>query len=102
MCIPPFCPSGRLGWASTGASTAFSNIIDSAKLPVKHMPIAPTPLPPHSLCACAASARSHWVIGLEALAAKARNSLEMQALAIVLTAYQLFSVAPSLPNRCGI
>jgi len=42
------------------------------------MPIAPTPLPPQSGCACAASARSQAVTGLEALEAKARNSELMQ------------------------
>ena len=46
----------------------------SAKLPVKHIPIAPTPGPPHSPCASRASDRSHWVTGLDSFAAKARNS----------------------------
>ncbi len=32
--------------------------------PVKHMPTAPTPGPPHSACAWAASARSHVTTGL--------------------------------------
>ena len=38
---------------------AGSSIIDSAKLPVKHMPIAPTPGPPQAACAYRASDRSH-------------------------------------------
>ena len=74
MCMPPFCRIGSDGCESTGARTAGSSIIDSAKLPVKHMPIAPTPRPPHSGKACAASARSQSTIGLDSLAAKARNS----------------------------
>ena len=45
MCMPPRCTIGSDGCDSTGASIAGSSIIDSAKLPVKHMPIAPTPLP---------------------------------------------------------
>jgi hypothetical protein len=65
-------PSGSLseseGWARTDASIDGSSIMVSAKLPVKHMPIAPTPRPPHSSCAVRASARSHCVTGLEAFA----------------------------------
>ncbi len=45
--MPPARPNGNDGCDSTGARIAGSSIIDSAKLPVKHMPIAPTPLPPH-------------------------------------------------------
>ncbi len=81
--MPPARPNGSDGCDNTGASTAGSSIIDNAKLPVKHMPIAPTPLPPHSACACFASARSQTVIGLELSAANARNSRLMQARAIV-------------------
>ena len=57
--------SGSEGCDSTGATTAGSVIIARAKLPVKHMPTAPTPRPPHSACACRASARSQSTIGLE-------------------------------------
>ena len=51
-----------------------SSIIVSAKLPVKHIPIAPTPGPPHSWWASLASDRSKTVTGLDSLAEKARNS----------------------------
>ena len=76
--MPPFFPSGSDGWQRTGARTAGSSINESAKLPVKHMPIAPTPRPPQSGCACAASRRSQSVMGLDAFAANARNSRLMQ------------------------
>jgi hypothetical protein len=79
MCIPPRRPSGSDGCESTGARTAGSSMSESAKFPVKHMPIAPTPRPPHSRWACAASARSQSVTGLDWSAAKARNSRLMQA-----------------------
>ena len=42
----------------TGATTLGSVIIARAKPPVKHMPSAPTPLPPHSPCALRARARN--------------------------------------------
>src|SRR5499427_2664193 len=46
--------AGIPGWLSTGASTAGSTAMASAYPPVKHMPTAPTPGPPHSACAWAA------------------------------------------------
>src|SRR5262245_23879131 len=82
MCMPALLSSGSDGCDSTGARTAGSSISDSAKLPVKHMPIAPTPRPPQSGCAWAASARSQSITGLDLSAAKARNSRLMQARAI--------------------
>ena len=45
---------GSDGWLSTGASIRSSTIIASAKPPVKHMPTAPMPGPPHSSCICRA------------------------------------------------
>ena len=48
----------------------------SAKLPVKHIPMAPTPGPPHCSWASRASARSHRVTGLDSLAA---NGAELGA-----------------------
>jgi hypothetical protein len=48
MPVPAGSLSGSDGCDSTGASIDGSSIIDSAKLPVKHMPMAPTPGPPHS------------------------------------------------------
>jgi hypothetical protein len=72
MCMPPAWNIGSDGCESTGASIAGSSIIESAKFPVKHMPIAPTPFPPQSGCACAASARSHAMTGLDWFAANGR------------------------------
>ena len=69
---------GREGWESTGATTAGSVIIARAKLPVKHMPTAPTPLPPHSAWAWAARARSQSTIGLDRSLAQTWNSRLMQ------------------------
>src|SRR3981081_3018815 len=72
--IPAGLFSGRDGCDKTGASIEGSSIIVSAKFPVKQIPMAPTPGPPHSSCANLASDRSHFVTGLDAFAAKARNS----------------------------
>lgn len=102
MCIPARFVIGSDGCDSTGASIDFSSIMDSAKFPVKHMPIAPTPGPPHSACACAASARSHTVMGLDALEAKARNSALTHPRSIVTTAPGIRGGAPSSPNRWGM
>src|SRR6185437_14880830 len=71
-------PSGSDGCERTGATTAGSVIIASAKLPVKHMPTAPTPLPPHSACTLRARARSQSTIGLERSCAQTLNSRRMQ------------------------
>ena len=70
---------GSDGWLSTGASTMSSTIMARAKPPVKHMPTTPTPGPPQRSCSAAASLRSHTVIGLVRLSAKAENSRETQA-----------------------
>ena len=53
---------------------AGSSIIVSAKLPVKHMPIAPTPGPPHSCVRQPRQRAQPSVTGLDSSAAKARNS----------------------------
>ena len=79
--------SGRDGWATTGATTAGSVIMASAKPPVKHMPTAPTPWPPHSAWAWRASARSQSTMGLEASFAQTWNSRRMQ---------MAFSASPSM------
>src|SRR5262244_3665547 len=102
MCMPAASRTGNDGCESTGASIDGSSIIERAKLPVKHMPIAPTPLPPQSGCACAASARSQAVTGLEALEAKARNSELMQTLASTHNALPILIGAPGSPKRFGI
>ncbi|MCY1224436.1 hypothetical protein D9M72_365940 [compost metagenome] len=100
--MPPGLSSGSDGCDSTGASTAGSSIMVSAKLPVKHMPMAPTPGPPHSACASRASARSHCVTGLEALPAKARNSALTQARWNTALPSSASGTAPSRPNIDGM
>ena len=54
--------NGSEGCDSTGATTAGSVIMASAKPPVKHMPTAPTPKPPQSAWALRARARSQSTI----------------------------------------
>ena len=71
-------PSGSEGCDNTGATTAGSVIIASAKFPVKHIPTAPTPLPPHSLWTERASALSQSTMGLERSCAQTLNSRRMQ------------------------
>ena len=99
---PAGSSSGSVGSASTGASIAGSSIIVSAKLPVKHIPIAPTPGPPHCSCASRASARSHTVTGLEPPAPKARNSLLTHAFWKTATPSSAPGTAPSRPNSEGM
>ena len=70
--------TGWDGWDSTGATTAGSLIMAKAKPPVKHMPTAPTPLPPQSAWAWRASARSQSTIGPDPVPAQTWNSRRMQ------------------------
>jgi hypothetical protein len=70
--------AGNDGWDNTGAPTLDSVIMASAKPSVKHMPMAPTPRPPHSACAFRASARSHSMIGLDLPANQTLNSRWIQ------------------------
>lgn len=63
------------GWLATGASTAGSTAMASANPPVRHMPIAPTPGPPHSRWAVAARARSQVTTGLVRSARTANSRL---------------------------
>ena len=75
--------NGSDGWLSTGASMVSSTIIPSAKPPVKHMPTAPTPGPPHSAWASAARRRNQPITGLVRSSAKAVNSRATHASASV-------------------
>jgi hypothetical protein len=75
---PPLSRSGKDGCDSTGATTDGSVIIARAKPPVKHMPTAPTPLPPHSAWTCRARARSQSTIGLERPSFQTVNSRRTQ------------------------
>ena len=101
LSIPSGSSSGSDGCESTGASIAGSSIIDSAKLPVKHMPIAPTPGPPHSPCARRASARNHATAGVVPLAPSARNSALTHARRSTATPSSTPGTAPSRPNSDG-
>ncbi len=67
---------GSDGWLRTGATTASSTIMPRAKPPVKHMPTAPTPGPPHLRCSSRANARSQLTTGLVRPAAITVNSRE--------------------------
>ena len=69
---------GMEGCDSTGATTEGSVIIARAKPPVKHMPTAPTPLPPQSAWALRARARSQSTMGLVRPLAQTLNSRRMQ------------------------
>ena len=93
---------GSDGCDSTGATTEGSVIIARAKLPVKHMPTAPTPRPPHSAWTCRASARSQSTIGLERSLAQTSNSRRMQMpFSMVPSAFSGRISFPASPNRCG-
>ena len=74
----------------------------SAKLPVKHIPIAPTPRPPRSAWARRARARSHWVTGLEAFAPSARSSALTHARFRTRRPASARGYAPSRPNSDGM
>ena len=69
--------SGSEGWLATGARTAGSTAAASAKPPVKHMPITPTPGPPACACSERASARTYSATGRSARRANAWNSRVM-------------------------
>ena len=75
--------NGTDGWLPTDARTAGSTAAASAKPPLKHIPMTPTPGPPAVPCRRRASARTYSAIGRSAFRAKAANSLVMQAFAIV-------------------
>ena len=93
--------NGSDGWLSTGASTMSSTIMASAKPPVKHMPTTPTPGPPQRSCSEAASLRSHTVIGLVLLSAKAENSRETHAGPMDCSAYPADAGRPGSPKSTG-
>ena len=70
--------NGTDGWLATAASTESSTAAASAKPPVKHMPMTPTPAPGVRAFRSAATARRKTLTGRAASVAKARNSLETQ------------------------
>lgn len=78
-----------------------STAIDSANPPVRHMPIAPTPGPPHSVCACRASALSQSVIGLLLFAASMVNSREMHSPMVRPSVTFSGFAASGVPSRIG-
>ena len=71
----------------------------SANPPVKHMPTAPTPGPPHRACSAAARARSQLMIGLVRPWAITVNSRLMHARVKEERAYPPLAARPSSPNR---
>ena len=96
----------QLLWAILGLSGARAAIsgsitIESAKPPVTHMPIAPTPGPPHSWWASRANARSQSVTGLDLLVRKIVNSREMQSERIRIAEGFSGLLASGSPNRMG-
>ncbi len=72
-----------------------------ANPPVKHMPTAPTPGPPHSSCARRASARSQSTAGGVVRNANARNSDDTHAGTIERTIRPTSGDAPGSPKRWG-
>ena len=73
-----------------------------ANPPVKHMPTAPTPGPPHCWCSWAARARNQATTGLVRRRARTENSWEMHARPSEPRVYRPVGSRPSSPNRWGI
>src|ERR1700677_3954163 len=71
--IPAGLPDGKDGWLSTGATTLGSTAMFNANPPVRHMPITPTPLPPHSLNRHRARGLSQLTMGLDLFCANKVN-----------------------------
>ena len=94
--------NGADGWLSTGASMVSSTIMPSANPPVKHMPTAPTPGPPHSAWASAASRRSHPITGLVRSSANAVNSRATHTRTRESIVYDALTDRPGVPNSEGI
>jgi len=92
--------AGSAGWLTTEASTAGSTAIASANPPVKHMPTAPTPGPPYSPCALAASARSQPTTGLVRSASMV-NSRATQTRSADRSVTARLSGSPGRPNSDG-
>ena len=70
---------GIEGWDKTGASRLGCVAMASAKPPVKHIPMAPTPGPPHRSCSWPARARNHSTTGDVRFVAHVVNSRLTQA-----------------------
>ena len=94
--------TGREGWLSTGATTTSSTIMPRANPPVKHMPTAPTPGPPHRCVLLGgqgpepADDRAGPPLGQHGeLAADARPASDESV-------YPPLGARPSSPNRWGI
>ena len=94
--------TGSDGCESTGASSAGSVDMARANPPVKHMPTAPTPGPPHSSWAWRARARSQSMAGGVVRRAKARNSREMHTLGATFAMFAGVLSAPGSPKRTGM
>ena len=87
--------AGSDGWLSTGATTTSSTIMPRAKPPVKHIPTAPTPGPPHRMCSSRARARNQPMIGL------AQNMID-QLNSTTLMSLPLFVMAAAFMRRGGV
>ncbi|CAB4368522.1 unannotated protein [freshwater metagenome] len=79
-----------------------STIIPSANPPEKHIPIAPTPLPPISLCREPARARSQEIIGDVFCNANVVNSFATQIFNIDDAMYLPLTACPGVPTRSGM
>jgi hypothetical protein len=92
--------AGRAGWLATAARTDGSTAIARANPPVKHMPTAPTPGPPHSACAITASARRKLTTGL-VRSARMVNSRATHTRSTDLTTAPVVPASPGRPKSEG-
>ncbi len=90
------------GWLSTGAIMTGSTAMARANPPVRHIPTAPTPGPPHVVNSWLASSRRKRVMGLVFPRASVANSRLTQARAISAMTYDPAGWRPGVPKRCGI
>ena len=79
-----------------------STIIPSAKPPLKHIPIAPTPTPPTSACNDLAKARNHAMTGEVWRIAMVVNSRDTQILLMDEAMYFPLGARPTSPTNNGI
>ena len=95
----PCLKKGMAGCDATAASTLSSSIKVIAKLPVRHIPMTPTPSTPRVSRTWRHSKRSQSATGLEASVAMSRNSLRMHMTRARFPPIEIF---PSGPKRWGI
>ena len=78
LCRDAHARCGGPGVGAIGMCMTGNFALASAKLPVIHIPMAPTPGPPQRACASRQSARSQSVMGLALRSASTWNSRLMQ------------------------